>query len=515
MCLAVLTAIACFAQPPALTQEGIRNAASHIPTSLPSGALAPGERLIIRGVRFQRAEAKTQVLLETASGPTEARLLRSGEAEIEVLVPAGLPIGDAKLTVRTGDLVSRAEKVRIAASSFGIYTRNSRGWGPGEIDNMYADGTRRPNALGSPATPGQIVEFRGTGLSAAPPEVFIGNQRARVDGVRRNHDGYDTFRAQVPAGAPLGCFVPVLARTAHGQVSNTVTIAISADGSECHEEPNWLMRALDTDPPSALILPLRGRFHLNPERRGPNERFNMDVLVAGFYVPKRPPKITLAHLLPPPGSCTAYTATLTAGGWQEQFADTLLGSAIEEGVPDGGNLRIAGNGKNAVAHPYRTAGSYETRLAETGVQGFTPFFEPGPYTVTGGGTKTFTAPFQITPEFDWTNRDHAHVIDRRRPLKLEWRASSGDAFLAVAFNVDVDTTGTAICICNAAPGARSLTIPAMMLANFPVTRDVPGPPLGILGLLSYPAAENSFKLGAALRGVVFPALFIGQAVKYR
>jgi len=123
----VIACLAC-AQPPALTQEGIRNAASHIPTSLPSGALAPGERLIIRGIRLQRDQAQTRVLLDTASGRTEAGLLTSGEAEIEVLVPAGLPIGDAKLTVRTGDLVSRAgltrkNHARCGALSAAIFMR--------------------------------------------------------------------------------------------------------------------------------------------------------------------------------------------------------------------------------------------------------------------------------------------------------------------------------------------------------------------------------------------------------
>ena len=72
----------------------------------------------------------------------------------------------------------------------------------------------------------------------------------------------------------------------------------------------------------------------------------------------------------------------------------------------------------------------------------------------------------------------------------------------------------AICICSAGRDAHSITIPAMMLANFPATSDLPGLPLSIIGLLSYPAKEDSFRLSDGSRGVVFPALFIGQAVKY-
>ena len=78
-----MMAVLAVAQPPAILQEGVFNAASHMPPSLPGGGIAPGSRFLIRGLRFA-PDSK----IELADGSDT--LIRSSAAEeIEaVLSPA-------------------------------------------------------------------------------------------------------------------------------------------------------------------------------------------------------------------------------------------------------------------------------------------------------------------------------------------------------------------------------------------------------------------------------------------
>ena len=107
------------------------------------------------------------------------------------------------------------------------------------------------------AQPGQTFILYGTGLGAglnpdnvAPQagnlatktEVFVGGQTAAIQYNGRSPccAGLDQIVFQVPANAPLGCWVPVQIRTSGATVSNTVTMAISADGSPCSDAGNAL-----------------------------------------------------------------------------------------------------------------------------------------------------------------------------------------------------------------------------------------------------------------------------------
>src|SRR5262249_57512777 len=55
--------------------------------------------------------------------------------------------------------------------------------------------------------------------------------------------GVDQIVLTVPADTPLGCWVPLTVRTGGAVSSNTVTIAISSDGSRCSDGGNPLTQA--------------------------------------------------------------------------------------------------------------------------------------------------------------------------------------------------------------------------------------------------------------------------------
>src|SRR5947208_8508286 len=84
------------AQPPAINQEGVFNAASRMPPSLPGGALAPGARIVIEGLRFDPTS-------EVRIGAIALKVLSASPARIEALLPASLATGPAALTVANRD----------------------------------------------------------------------------------------------------------------------------------------------------------------------------------------------------------------------------------------------------------------------------------------------------------------------------------------------------------------------------------------------------------------------------
>ena len=103
----------------------------------------------------------------------------------------------------------------------------------------------------------QTMILYGTGLGAglnadnvAPQagnlptkvEVFVGGQAAAMAYTGRSPccSGLDQIVFTVPPNAPLGCWVPVQIRTSGTTVSNTTTMAISANGSPCSDPLNAL-----------------------------------------------------------------------------------------------------------------------------------------------------------------------------------------------------------------------------------------------------------------------------------
>ena len=61
--LAVCGLAVASAQPPAISQNGVMNAAAHTPTVLPGGAIARGARFLIRGVRLGADRSSVNVVL--------------------------------------------------------------------------------------------------------------------------------------------------------------------------------------------------------------------------------------------------------------------------------------------------------------------------------------------------------------------------------------------------------------------------------------------------------------------
>ena len=154
----LLVAARLHAQPPAIFQDGVSNAASHVASSLPYGGIAPGSRITVRGVRLENP-----VLL---INQRKARTLKVERASAEFLLPRDLRPGPAQLVVDAAGGPSRPFPVTIVGSAFGIQT------------------LRRS---------GRVVTLEGSGIGngASEIEVIVGGTALRPSKVSSDAEGND------------------------------------------------------------------------------------------------------------------------------------------------------------------------------------------------------------------------------------------------------------------------------------------------------------------------------------
>lgn len=257
---------------PFIAYRGVYNVASYMAAGLPGGGIARGSTFAIFGrnlgpgvtpqLSFPLSTTLSGVSIAITQGNTTVNAIPVGltAGQINAILPSNAPLGQASLRLTYNGVRSNAIPVQIVNSSFGVFTANSAGNGPGILQNAIGN-TLPINSLQSSITPGGIVVLWGTGLgpvlfgdNVAPiagnlptqTEVFVGGIKATVQYSGRSPccAGIDQVAFQVPTNAPLGCWVPVYVRTGGTTVSNVVTMAISADGSPCQERNNRLASAL-------------------------------------------------------------------------------------------------------------------------------------------------------------------------------------------------------------------------------------------------------------------------------
>jgi hypothetical protein len=79
------------------------------------------------------------------------------------------------------------------------------------------------------------------------PDVFVGGKRAEDVhiGAANCCKGVEKSPFRVPDGTPLGCFVPVQARTADHRPSNAIPIAVHPPGEPCRDELDWFREGVE------------------------------------------------------------------------------------------------------------------------------------------------------------------------------------------------------------------------------------------------------------------------------
>ena len=479
-----LTAAALWAQPPAIRTGGVVNAASRTPSVLPGGPIARGALFDIAGIRLGTSAQTTSVTVSARAASVRVPLLAVSPQRIEGRLPAAAPLGDVSLTVTVDGVPSTPYALKVVSAGFGIFSRNQEGWGPGRVDNQASDGSRSANSLRHSAWPGQSVVLSGTGLGASRPEVWVGLQRATVVAVRRGTAGDgDEIAFRLPPDSPAGCYVPLQVRQPHAVPSNTVTVSIHAGGGPC-EPPPILPVATWSGRTAGLVV-------ISRTVRAADSTTDEGMAVFAMHE-DQDPVLSQVWLIPPLGTCTAYTGA-TADGSQPSFSpgDGLLSSAHVTGRDAGPRLTVARGHVRLPISPLPGApGIYKRLFGERPGRGGPLFLEPGELVIAGPGGAD-VGPFALSvpapAPFVWENRDSMGTVDRRLGATLRWRPPSQEGVMLIGVtSVDPSAAAWGACYCAAAGASGTVTIPPPILANLPASQGGPTVPAPSLWLAYLP-----------------------------
>ena len=187
----------------------------------------------------------------------------TGYAQINAIMPSNTPVGTGTLTGSYNGQMSAAVPITVVASSFGTFTQNEGGDGPGVI----TDANYNVSTPFHTFKPGQAVILWGTGLGPAPnPDteasagqcpsgcdlrgpnlsvtVWVGNQQVQAAnlvyaGRAPNFTGEDQIVFYIPDNVTTGCFVSVALQTGPPNgaqiTSNFTTMAVDANAAPCRD----------------------------------------------------------------------------------------------------------------------------------------------------------------------------------------------------------------------------------------------------------------------------------------
>ncbi len=502
---------------PGIGQNGVVNRASQIPPTLPGGAIARGAQFTIHGVRLGSSGHTTLVVTQGKTS-TPVEILEVQPRKIEALMPRTAPLGLSALSAITDGQRSRPFPIEVASFNPGIFSRNGEGWGPGRIDNVAASGARSENSTSNPALPGQRVTLVTTGMgNEKEATVVIGGRAAKSESPHATgHAGEEEITVKIPADAPRGCYVPVYLLAASDRASNVVTVSIGTRRGSCDPGP---VPVLSSERIAVVAL---SRTRMKARRTNASDAVLDDARIA-FNATSSQPVLTPVRLLPPIGTCTAYTSSFQADTDLSTSMSSIIGPG-GRGLDAGAALTLTGaHGARAIGEVWRNTGNYRAHLGVSGSagrRGAQPLFlEPGEFVLRGGGGKDvgpFQAAFSVPAPFEWTDRDELNVVERSRGLTVHWSgAAPGQLMLIVARNIDQLTTAIGMSLCLARSSASQIAIPAALLANVPATRDIPGTPFDEVALGSLSAKTTPVKAAGLNGGFIVSVYASARIVEFR
>jgi uncharacterized protein (TIGR03437 family) len=517
--------------PPAIASGGVVNTASRLPASLRGGALGPGARFTIPGVRMgpdigvRGSESDPPVKLadvavRIAQGgrAVDAGLLMVSATRIDAWMPERAPEGDVQLTVSYQGRASEPYDLTIVRASVGFFSSAT-------APEAMPDAKRKPEAA-----PGETVTLWGTGRGEAALDLFVGGRPAeevRVSGAGCCK-GVEQVAFRVPADSPLGCFVPVQARTRDGRPSNVIPMAVHAPGQACRDEVDWFRESVEHATRAGFVALARVSMAIKLVPRV-GSQFQFDYGIGSFGRQESGQRQFPG--LPPANTCTVFAARLNLRQVMGQARAPAEWTSIPQKTP--GNRRMDAGAAITVSGPAgqralpRDARQHDYYSAIVG--GRAPFSREAPkpmylsrgsYTVSapgGADIGAFSVKLDVPPQVVWKNRNRIDEIERDAGVTLEWKAARGnDAILILAVNADRYSGDSAVCLCMARARDGSFRIPPIALGNLPPTLEDDDLSASYLVMaeipLDPPARIDARGLDAAFAAFVSAS---GRLVKYK
>jgi hypothetical protein len=347
---------------------------------------------------------------------------------------------------------------------------------------------------------------------AVAVEIFVGGKSAAILLKGRSpYPGIDQITFQVPDDAPPGCWVPMQVRTGGTVVSNTATLAISADGSPCSDPFNPIAQPYLAGNAAGLVILETTDLLLDQMVDSPSESV-ADFAHARILKPSSDPFFFNSLIsLPPIGSCATFA-----------FAGDIANGASFPGVNLGGKLLDAGSSLtvSGVAVPRASSlpiydgvvGSSDKPVSANPLA-FRPSGSAAVSAAGGADVGAFQASVPSSAGIRWTNRDSLKTIDRTQGLRVTWDppSASGSTVILTGGNVDTAHNASSVFMCTAAASDGALTVPPAILANVPSTSRFETRPKGSLVLMAAPLAGGErFNASGISAGV---ALYLARFAK--
>lgn len=531
---------------PVILPNGVVNAASSRLVGMPGSGIARGGLFSAYGSGMGPVVgvSASAFPLQTTLGGVSIRItlgtttlqaipLFVSAGQVNGIMPSNAPLGRVAMTITYQNETSPAVMVEVVAVSYGIITYSS-GIGQAVIQNVARDGALTLNTLSNSARRQQLMQGYGTGMGAInapdnqpPPagdlntvtDILVGGRQTGSVYAGRSPccAGLDQLNFEIPADAPLGCFVPLVVRAGEFW-SNVATIAISADGGPCRDEVGPFSPILTGGGTKSIGTITLFRTSLRGSLLGFTFDSTSDDGQANFF--RTDESFYHANFaLPPAGACSISVARASSD-------PTMIPTIPLPNLLDAGNpLRVTGpNGDRTL--PRQAAGSYSATLGggATFPGGPAPpplYLTSGRHTVTGPGganVGAFTAAANITDPINWTNRDQIQMVNRSQALTVNWTGgvSSREIVQITGFSTDSTMSVIASFLCIAPAGAGSFTIPVWVLASMPPTATISGVPVGalLLGGSTFNNPVNFTASGLDL-GVLYYGSLSGKILAYQ
>lgn len=543
-----------FAQPVA---TGAVNAASYARAGLPNGGLVQGGMLVVFGtgmggtvpqqLSFPLTTELDGVSIEVTVGTSvDCIMIYALSTQSACILPSNTPLGAGTLTVTANGQTSAPLPIEVVAHSFGIFSINNAGSGPG----VLTDPNFVVNTLVQAAHPGEAWTIWGTGLSAVAGDeasgalpgdlpnldvtVLVGGIEAEV--LYRGRSGccagIDQIAFFVPEGVS-GCYVPV-AVLVEGVTSNFASMSIAESGNVCSESSGLLtsgnlQNALEggsmrfgsvglSRSSSSFAFPGVGQTieSYTESAYGSFSEFNLDQLLRTQSL------FSISTI----GACNVVQIT----GSDAEFEDPILPTELDAGPA----LTITGpNGTETMPREefgysalFSTPGFPGLPLRKaTGRVGQTTgptYLIEGDYTITGPGgadVGPFTANITIPSRLIWTNRDSIPTVIRAQGQPITWTGGDTSGYVQItgsSITVDEETENFlgGFFFCRAAASAGSFNIPAAVLLALPVSTSIEGFSLGTLAV-GNTTDGNTFDANGLDLGVVAYSDDISKSVDYQ
>jgi uncharacterized protein (TIGR03437 family) len=561
--LAAAASTSLFAQP-VVNDGGILNAASYMSSKLPGGAIAQGSIFVVFGARMGPAAiALAGFPLPSNLGGTSVRVSSGGQnldcplvyslaGQLAAILPSNTPVGNATLTVSFGGQTSAPRSFRVVASSFGTFSLNQAGSGPGVITNFESATSQPVNTALRAARPGQTLILYGTGLGPLPAgtpdngaapavaigqanvELYVGGRRATVAYAGRapGFAGLDQINFVVPTGA-LGCSIPVGIKIGN-LVSNYTSIAIAPNGGTCEDPLGLSSSQLDRILSGGTVkLGSIGLSRADLEITVPflgTQSIKTDTGVATFFEYSAQTINSGAQLgvsgVSSIGTCYVFVGTSNRL--------TPVDPIQPRGLNAGALINVNGpkGAKSLKQTTPSLIGTYSESFSTGGISfpgapgGGDPdgYLVAGNYTFNNGGggpdVGAFTANFTLPANVNWTNRASTSNVNRAQGLDVNWTGGDPNGYVQIygySLSEVAENAVTGFFSCLERASVGTFNVPSAILLALP-----PSPsggannlvPTGILGVGGV-SSPRTFSAPGIDTGVIVSSSVVAKSVNYQ